>query len=58
MVISLKTVRAQTRKIIIDDKIKKRAAETALLSKWRGWDLNPQPTAYESAAPPIELPRL
>ena len=20
---------------------------------WRGWDLNPQPTAYESAAPPL-----
>ena len=24
---------------------------------WRGWDLNPQPTAYESVALPIELPR-
>jgi|GEM_PF-5220067 hypothetical protein len=26
-------------------------------SLWRGRDLNPQPTAYESVALPIELPR-
>ena len=25
--------------------------------EWRGRDLNPQPTAYESVALPIELPR-
>ena len=25
--------------------------------EWRGWDSNPHPRAYESPAPPIELPR-
>ena len=25
--------------------------------KWRGWDSNPRPAAYESAALPTELPR-
>ena len=25
----------------------------ALNKKWRGWDLNPEPMAYESTAPPL-----
>ena len=24
-----------------------------LIKKWRGWDLNPEPMAYESTAPPL-----
>ena len=24
-----------------------------LNKKWRGWDLNPEPMAYESTAPPL-----
>lgn len=27
------------------------------LLKWREWDLNPRPKAYESSALPTELPR-
>ena len=25
----------------------------SLKEKWRGWDLNPEPMAYESTAPPL-----
>ncbi len=31
--------------------------ERSFREEWREWDLNPRPTAYESAALPTELPR-
>ena len=33
--------------------LKKHLILEGLKKKWRGWDLNPEPLAYESTAPPL-----
>jgi len=37
--------------LVLDRETGKISAPIILNKKWRGWDLNPEPMAYESTAP-------